>query len=119
MEGAGLDESNMVFIEAMKLGEYEGQTNYSFARRLSDLLESARVLDRESARPLVDALAQISGFEAHPGTDVHLVRNYGQRLDFRAVMLAVSDGWFRALIKRHAPMLFELRFSALQDAAPG
>ena len=75
VEGAGLDESNMVFIEAMKLGEYEGQTNYSFARRLSDLLESARGLDRASARPLVDALAQISGFEAHQGADVHLVRN--------------------------------------------
>ena len=35
------------------------------------------------------------------------------------MLLAVSDGWFRALIKRHAPMLFELRFEALQDAEPG
>ena len=118
VQGAGLDESNIAFIEALKLGEYEGQTNYSFSDRMHHLLESARSLDESMARPLVESIAEIAGFDTTVGRDVHLVRDYGDRLDFKGLLVSLGDAWFRTVLTRQAPELFERSIETLKDAHP-
>ncbi|MGB0646680.1 MAG: hypothetical protein ACPGQS_05850, partial [Bradymonadia bacterium] len=116
VDGANLDESNMVFIEALKLVEFESNLNYSFERRLSDLLSSARQLDERLARVLVDVLMEVLTTTQQKGSDFSIVDDYASRLDFNALIESLAGQWLTRMIDLNAPDLKSLTVADLSQS---
>ena len=113
VHGAGLDRANMVFIEAMKLLEYESKVNYSFAERLSDVVRESHRLDERLAPLVGDAIHRLLGKGSSEQTD-SFANLYARRIRFEAFVAKVVRDWIERQLRQDAPELFEMTASEVQ-----